>query len=1016
MVERPMLPRSSLVLLVLVGCTSDNNQTKILQPPAVAIQAPTEGETLKEATLERATATVEDPDSELTDITAVWTLNGDTVCEGIADAEGALSCDFDVPGGASGTLSVRVEDPDGHAEEDEVAFLIDPQHPPIVTLTEPLADGHFYADHELSLAVEVADAEDSPEALVVAWTSSRDGALGEVTPTSDGQALSSTTLSAGEHVLTATVTDTSGRTAAADVIIEVGAPNSAPTCAITTPLDGSVLVLGTSTNFSGTIGDVDEPATDLPVTWSSSVDGTLSTEPADSGGSTGFATSTLTAGTHVVTLTTVDELGLTCADSVTLKVDSAPIVVIDSPADATVATYGDDLRFSATVADAEEGPTTLALEWASDIDGTLSTDPADSAGSAEFVDGALSSGDHVITLRATDSDGLYAEALVTLTVTCPETFYADGDGDGFGAGPAAPDAPDCSAPEGWVADASDCDDSDAAVHPDADELCNSLDDNCDGTVDTDAIDRSTWYVDADGDGVGATEVIACDAPAGTVSRAGDCDDGDATISPDAAELCNAVDDNCDLAVDEGFVDTDTDGTPDCRDVCPVWVGPDGVAGDGSETSPYASIQDALALRGEACDEIVVLAGTYEESVIIGTDAVDYSGADTRNVSITSEFAYLHGDYRTLVDLDGDGFVDDVDCDADPEDGYQVIITPDPVLSFGPGMVINGGQDATTTITGLTFWGGTGTDVWSDDGDTKGGGMYIQDSSPTLTQLIFRCNTVAQRGGGLYASNADSLIQDNIFQANAVTQDSNGAGGGLELGGGSPSFLGNVVLDNSATAADPAGNPDGGGMILNSTDALVQGNWFEGNICDDAGLGGAIRSGSSTNVIVHNVMIDNWPDAIGLSYSDAGVVANNTMLDNGNYGIQTYTVSGYGTVTTVVANNIIQGHVTGVYLRRENELTFAYNDVYDNTTDWKASFDSGFDLEGEDGNISVDPSLISPDYGDLHLNMLSPMKEAGSTWAWLDAWISPYGRSITTDYDGDALDTTGGALDIGAYAG
>lgn len=1010
-----MLPRA-LLLLVLTGCTSDNNQTKILQPPAVAIQTPTEGEVLKEESTEVATATVEDPDNDLTDIAAVWTLDGDPLCEGSPDADGALACEFVVPSGPGATLAVRVEDPDGHAEETAVSFVIDPQQAPSITLLEPTTDGHFYAEHELSLAVDVADAEDGPEALVVTWESSLDGPLGEVIPASDGQALTTTTLSAGEHALTATVTDTSGRTAAANVIITVGAPNSSPTCAITTPAEGAVLVLGQSASFAGTLGDADEPATDLALSWTSTIDGTLSSAAADSSGFTGFSTATLSAGSHVITLATMDELGASCADSVSIKVDSAPIVVIDSPADATHTTYGDELRFAATVADAEEGPTSLLLDWSSDVDGTLSTAPADSSGAAQFVLSTLSSGDHVVTLRATDSDGLYAEALVTLTVTCPELFYADVDGDGFGAGPAAPDAPDCSAPGGWVADATDCDDSDPAVLPGAQEVCNSIDDNCDGVVDTDAVDQSSWYVDADGDGVGAVEVIACDAPAGTVARAGDCDDTDATITPDATESCNAVDDNCDGAADEGFMDTDSDGTPDCRDDCPVWVGPDGVAGDGSESSPYASINDAIALRGEVCDEIIVQAGTYEESVIVGTEAVDYTGADTRNVSITSEFAWLHGDYRVLVDLDSDGFVDDVDCDADPEDGYQVIITPDPILSFGPGMVINGGQDASTTITGITFWGGRGTDVWSDDGDDKGGGMYIQDSSPTITNVIFRCNSVAQRGGGLYASNADSLIQDSIFQSNAVTQDSNGAGGGLELGGGSPIFIGNVVLDNSATAEDPAGNPDGGGMILNSTNALVSGNWFEGNVCDEVGLGGAIRSGSSTNIIVHNVMIDNWPDAIGLSYSDAGVVANNTMLDNGTYGLQTYTVSGYGTVTTVVANNIIQGHGTGVYLRRENGLTFGYNDVYGNTTDWAASFDASFDLEGDDGNISVDPDLISPEYLDLHLNMLSPVKEAGSTWAWLDAWIAPYGRSVLSDYDGDPLDTTGGALDIGAYSG
>ena len=60
-----------------------------------------------------------------------------------------------------------------------------------------------------------------------------------------------------------------------------------------------------------------------------------------------------------------------------------------------------------------------------------------------------------------------------------------------------------------------------------------------------------WYQDADGDGFGdpEAEVEACEPPEGTVAEAGDCDDDDPAVFPDALELLNGMDDDCDGAVD-----------------------------------------------------------------------------------------------------------------------------------------------------------------------------------------------------------------------------------------------------------------------------------------------------------------------------------------------------------------------------------------------------------------------------------------------------------------------------------
>lgn len=143
-------------------------------------------------------------------------------------------------------------------------------------------------------------------------------------------------------------------------------------------------------------------------------------------------------------------------------------------------------------------------------------------------------------------------------------WYADADGDGYG----DPDMGTLGCDPGLgVADNADCDDTDAAVSPAGVEVCNGIDDNCDGVNDEGV--TSTWYIDYDGDGYGSDAYTrsGCTAPAGYVGTDDDCNDIDAAISPAATELCDEEDNNCDGVVDEPaaadaatwYVDTDGDG-------------------------------------------------------------------------------------------------------------------------------------------------------------------------------------------------------------------------------------------------------------------------------------------------------------------------------------------------------------------------------------------------------------------------------------------------------------------------
>lgn len=135
--------------------------------------------------------------------------------------------------------------------------------------------------------------------------------------------------------------------------------------------------------------------------------------------------------------------------------------------------------------------------------------------------------------------------------------WADADGDGFG--DAAVQFDGCNPPPGYVNNDTDCNDEASGVNPAADEECDEIDNDCDGTTDeADAIDDTLWYFDTDGDGFGGdTSVVACSAPDGYVANTDDCRDTNATVYPGADEHCDSLDNDCDRTVDDDPVDPTT---------------------------------------------------------------------------------------------------------------------------------------------------------------------------------------------------------------------------------------------------------------------------------------------------------------------------------------------------------------------------------------------------------------------------------------------------------------------------
>jgi hypothetical protein len=150
-------------------------------------------------------------------------------------------------------------------------------------------------------------------------------------------------------------------------------------------------------------------------------------------------------------------------------------------------------------------------------------------------------------------------------ISGPVTYYLDNDGDAFGQNSSAQTL--CQNPGvGYVTVGGDCNDADPLINPNATEICDGIDNDCDGIAD-DSLIFTMYYVDADGDGFGdeATGVESCSQPQNTITVGGDCDDANDQIYPGATEICDAVDNDCDGSTDEGltfityYTDADNDG-------------------------------------------------------------------------------------------------------------------------------------------------------------------------------------------------------------------------------------------------------------------------------------------------------------------------------------------------------------------------------------------------------------------------------------------------------------------------
>ena len=340
-----------------------------------------------------------------------------------------------------------------------------------------------------------------------------------------------------------------------------------------------------------------------------------------------------------------------------------------------------------------------------DCDGEVDQDPTDAGLSCETgFAGACEAGTLVCELGSLTCVGTRTPVAETCNLidddcdgsvdneaTDAPVWYRDTDGDQYGLN--SDNVTQCTQPARYVAAGNDCDDTLSTISPTAAEICDGVDNNCDGNTDEgDAIGARTWYADTDEDGFGDPDVTtrACDQPEGYVADTTDCDDERDDVYPDAPEVCDTVDNDCDGEVDEGaatdaptwYRDADSDDFGTVLDSIVACSAPDGYIADGTDCrdddeNAYPGAPERCNGRDNNCDGFVDEGGEADDAPLwyVDADVDTYGSASTSTRACVQPDGYVANsddcnDAATLVNPMASEVCDGIDnnCDGvtDPE--------------------------------------------------------------------------------------------------------------------------------------------------------------------------------------------------------------------------------------------------------------------------------------------------------------------------------------------------------------
>jgi hypothetical protein len=341
---------------------------------------------------------VSDPEDDPEALVVSWTssVDGDLALSATPDSSGTVA-DATALSEGQHLLTLTAADPAGKTGTDTVTIEVGPANTaPSCSITAPVTGTAVEEGTLIQFEGLVADPDIGANQLTVEWSSDKDGALGSSTASSAGDVVFPFSgLSADTHVVTLIVTDEVGGSCADFVTVTVG---SAPSVTLLLPASGVTFKLGDPVTFSAEVSDQEDSPTDLELEWSSSIDGVFSSQGAASSGVADFMDSTLSEGTHTVTVTVTDSTGFDAEDYVSFIVAAnlnAPSITSVS-IDPQPAYVTDTLTCNYSgYSDADGDPDQSTIEWT--VGGSV-------VGTGATLSGAFVKGDKA-TCTVTPFDG-----------------------------------------------------------------------------------------------------------------------------------------------------------------------------------------------------------------------------------------------------------------------------------------------------------------------------------------------------------------------------------------------------------------------------------------------------------------------------------------------------------------------------------------------------------------------------------------------------------------------------------
>ena len=378
---------------------------------------------------------------------------------------------------------------------------------------------------------------------------------------------------------------------------------------------------------------------------------------------------------------------------------------------------------------------------------------------------------------------------------------------------------------------------------------------------------------------------------------------------------------------------------------------------------FLTIQDAIE-ASESGDSVLVSPGLYQENINFEGKLITVSSLYTINGD-----SLLIG--TTIIDAQQNGSV----------------------VTFASG------EDSGSILQGFTLQNGSGNDEDPDDNGsyyTYGGGIYCENSDPTIRDCIIRDNVANEGGGGgifCYES-SPTFVGCTIFG-----NETDDVGGGLySRSSSSPEFYNCVFYDNLAEFGggcylrnestplmenvifkDNTANNSGGGITLKD-DANLEANGLQITNNEADGLGGGFYVNNANPQLNFTLIADN------ISSSGAGAyLRNSSTVDFTNVTIVNNSAGLYGNgiymrdeVELILLNTIVwDNNSPQIYFRSEGaevEMSVDYCTIQDAENGIEIN-DNG-DLNWGIGNFDEDPYFCSPSESDYHLSQNSSCEDGG----------------------------------------